>query len=283
MGLTIVTAHGRGSTGFRLIHCCLPGHERMTSDDSKRFMACGKRYEQRRASGKVGWANEDSYLLLQRHLDDILSSSSFPSSIRFLELGCGNGNITLHMAGRGHDAYGIDIVPQAIDWAQDQAKQQDMTAHFEVGSVMTLAPYADDFFDLVFDANCLFMIINEHDRKECVANVSRVLKEDAFFYAKAHLVNETVNTRIQVDTQAWFDPKGRYSTVQGQPMYYYSREPEFLNLIEGSGLRIVRQVKEPRPDDYPVYCTGDMWVLAKKEGTACQQDASADPEKHRDR
>ncbi|HIE30441.1 TPA: hypothetical protein EYP66_24545 [Candidatus Poribacteria bacterium] len=56
----------------------------MKSDDSKRFMVCGNRYEQRRARGKVGWADEASYLMFQRRLDDILSSSSLPSSIRFL-------------------------------------------------------------------------------------------------------------------------------------------------------------------------------------------------------
>jgi len=61
----------------------------------------------------------------------------------------------------------------------------------------------------------------------------------------------------------WFDPEGRYSTVRGHPMYYYSGEREFLDLIAGCGFGIVRQLKEPRLSDYPPYCAGNMWVLGR--------------------
>lgn len=243
----------------------------MKSEDSKRFKVCGQRYEQRRAQCKAGWADEASYHMMQRILNNILSTSPLPSVIRFLELGCGNGNVSLYMAKKGHEAYGIDIVPQAIEWARQQAKEQQLKAQFTEGSVVTLAPYIADFFDLVFDANCLFMIIEEEDRKKCISNVCRVLKKGGLFYAAARLLNETVKSRIQVDSQVWFDPEGQYSTAQGQPMYYFSRERDFVNLIESSGFRIMRKVKKPRPDDYPVYCAGDMWVLAKKDKSNNQQ------------
>ncbi|MDD5706485.1 MAG: class I SAM-dependent methyltransferase [Kiritimatiellae bacterium] len=237
----------------------------MYSGESTRLDVCGRRYQQLRASGKAGWADEASYAMFHRRLEAILTSCRMATSIRFLELGCGNGNVAIGMGKKGHEAYGIDVVPQAIEWAKQQAKTQQVNARFEVGSAVTLTPYADESFDLVFDANCLFMIIEKKDRKKCVANAFRVLKRGGLFYAEAHLVNEAVKERMQTDDpQVWFDPDGQYSTVQGHPMYYHSREREFLDLISGNGFEILQQVKEPRPSDYPPYCAGDMWVLATK-------------------
>ena len=234
-------------------------------DNDGRIQVCGQRYRQRRQAGKAGWADEASYRQKRDRLDLILSGGRIPAPCRFLELGCGNGNVTLSMARDGHEAYGIDLVPEAIDWARQQAKEQRLEAQFAVGSVVPLEPYADNFFDLVFDANCLFMIIG-YDRARCVANVHRVLKPGGIFYAEAHLVNEQIKERFVFAGNEFFDPQGQYSTCQGQPMYYYSREREFTDLIEGAGFRILRQGKEPPSaahEDMP-FGAGSMWMEAIK-------------------
>ncbi len=225
---------------------------------------CGLRYAQRRNAGKAGWADESAYEMFQHTLDDILACGHLSGSIRFLELGCGNGNLTLYMAGKGHEAYGMDIVPEAIEWANQNSRERQIPPRFTVGSVVTLSPYADGFFNLVFDANCLFMITGKEDRKECVRNVFRVLAKGGLFYAEAHLVNEDIKTRTKYVGDDYFDPQGQYSTAQGQPMYYYSREQEFIDLIEGAGFQIIRQTKTPPLPDYPVFCSSDIWLVASK-------------------
>ena len=234
-------------------------------DNDEKIRVCGRRYRQRRADGEPGWADESSYLQKRNRIDAILAAGRVPAGGRFLELGCGNGNVALYMARLGYEARGMDRVPESIDWARAQAREQKLAAHFEVGSVVILAPYGDNSFDFVFDANCLFMIIGE-DRKTCIGNVFRVLKPGGTFYAEAHLVNGRIRERMAFSVQDYFDPAGQYSTVQGQPMYYFSREQEFEDLIEGAGFRIVRREMEPPPaacQDMPFYA-GDMWVEAVK-------------------
>ena len=228
-----------------------------------RARVCGQRYSERRRCGKVGWADEDSYAQKQGVVRRILAGGRLPRRCRVLELGCGNGRVTLFTARKGHDAYGMDIVPEAIDWARQQAREQGIEAHFTVGNVVTLSAYADAFFNLVFDADCLFMIIGK-DRKTCVENVFRILKPGGIFYAKAHLVNEKIKTRTRLGGKNYFDPKGQYSTVEGLPMYYFSREQEFKTLIERAGFKILRHRTNPKPAArarVPFYAA-DMWIEA---------------------
>lgn len=243
---------------------------------SDRARVCGQRYSQRRRCGKIGWADEDSYTRKQGIVQSILTGGHLPKRCRVLELGCGNGCVTLSTARKGHDAYGVDIVPEAIDWAEQQAREQGIEAHFTVGSVITLSAYTDAFFDFVFDADCLFMIIGE-DRKPCVENVFRVLKPGGIFYATAHLVNEKIKTRALLSGKDYFDPKGRYSTVEGIPMYYFSRAREFKALIEGAGFKILRHQTEPKPAAGAglAFYAGDMWIEALRPGEICQPSGSA--------
>ncbi len=234
-------------------------------DIAERVRLCGQRYRRRQAEGKAGWADEASYAQKRSRLDDILASNPLPEPCRFLELGCGNGNVTMYMAQKGHVAYGVDIVPEAIEWAKRQANEQKIVADFRVGSVVTLSGFSDEFFDLVFDANCLFMIMGK-DRAACVASVWRALKRGGIFYGEAHLLNEAITRRMIFNGQDYFDPEGQYSTVQGHPLYYYSREQEFVDLIEGTGFRILRRGKEgpyPTHQNMP-FCAGGMWIEATK-------------------
>jgi tetratricopeptide (TPR) repeat protein len=85
-------------------------------------------------------------------------------------------------------------------------------------------------------------------------------------YAEAHLLNEAIRERMVFSGPDYFDPVGQYSTVQGQPMYYFSREQEFADLIEGAGFRILTREKVP---PYPAkehmpFCAGGMCLVATK-------------------
>ena len=169
------------------------------------------------------------------------------------------------MAQKGHEAYGVDLVPEAIAWAREQAAQQKLHADFSLGSVVTLSAFGDRFFDLIFDANCLSMILGK-EREASVASVWRVLKPGGIFYAESQLLNEAITQRMAFSGTDYFDPEGQYSTVQEHPMYYYSREQEFTDLIEGAGFRILQRKKEPpypEHQDMP-FCAGGMWVVATK-------------------
>ena len=236
-------------------------------DSAERVRLCGERYRQRQAAGKPGWADEASYAQKQERLAALLAFHRLPQPMRFLELGCGNGNVTLAMAQNGHEAWGVDIVPEAIAWAEQQAAQRKLHASFRVDSVVTLSTLEAGRFDLVFDANCLIMVLGQ-DRALTVRSVWRVLRPGGIFYAEAHLLAETATERVVFGDGDGFDPQGRYSTVRGQPMYDFSREQDFADLIQGAGFRILRQGREAPCASHPdmPFWAGDMWIEACKPG-----------------
>ena len=69
-----------------------------------------------------------------------------------LDLGCGTGDNVLEMAERGHEAWGIDIVPAAIQQAEAKMRLRGMDgqATFLVGDVLELET-VERTFDTIID------------------------------------------------------------------------------------------------------------------------------------
>jgi ubiquinone/menaquinone biosynthesis C-methylase UbiE len=222
-----------------------------------------ERFKERKAEGKPGWADEDSYKTKVARIEKFLARHNIPRNGRFLELGCGAGNITLFMAEKGFEAYGIDIVPEAITWAEEKMRKSPASADFRVGNVVDMKFYSDGFFDFVFDGETLHCIIGE-DRKTCLASVFRVLKQGGFFHVGANLVNEKISRRVKSGSGCYFDPQDRCLYHKGVPYYYLSREKEFLKEIRGAGFQIVHSEKTPKIPEYEAIHAGWLWVDAIK-------------------
>jgi ubiquinone/menaquinone biosynthesis C-methylase UbiE len=223
-----------------------------------------ERFKERKAEGKHGWADEDSYKTKVARIEKFLARHNIPRNGRFLELGCGAGNITLFMAEKGFEAYGIDIVPEAITWAEEKMGKSSASADFRVGNVVDMKSYSDGFFDFVFDGETLHCVIGE-DRKTCLASVFRVLKPGGLFLVGANLVNEKVSKRVDLGSGCYFDPQDwcLYHN-DGVPYYYLSREKEFLKEIQGAGFQIVHSEKTPKIPEYEAIHAGWLWVDAIK-------------------
>jgi len=222
-----------------------------------------ERFKERKAEGKPGWADEDSYKTKAVRIEKFLARHDVPGNSRFLELGCGAGNITLLMAEKGFEAYGIDIIPEAITWAEEKMRKSPASADFRVGNVVDMKSYSDGFFDFVFDGETLHCIIGQ-DRKTCLASVFRVLKRGGLFHVGANLVNEKVSKRVDLDSGCYFNPQSRCLYHNGVPYYYLSREKEFLKEIREAGFQIVRSEKTPKIPEYEAIHAGWLWVDAVK-------------------
>jgi ubiquinone/menaquinone biosynthesis C-methylase UbiE len=222
-----------------------------------------ERFKERKAEGKPGWADEDSYKAKVARIEKFLARYDMPRNSRFLELGCGAGNVTLFMAEKGFEAYGIDIVPEAIAWAEEKMSKSPAIADFRVGNVVDLKSYSDGFFDFVFDGETLHCIIGE-DRRNCLASVFRVLKQDGLFLVGANLVNEKVSKRVDSGSGCYFDPQSRCLYHNDVPYYYLSREEEFLKELQEAGFRIVHFEKTPKIPEYEAIHAGWLWVDAIK-------------------
>jgi|SRR5438477_5299123 len=97
-----------------------------------------------------------------------------------LDLGCGNGRHAIYFARQGFKASGIDISPQAIEWARDWAHRENVVADFRVGDVTAL-PYGDRSFDVIVSHGVL-----DHmpmaDAKKTAREAARVLRPGGLCY-----------------------------------------------------------------------------------------------------
>jgi SAM-dependent methyltransferase len=105
---------------------------------------------------------------VHRHVQDVL------------DLGCGNGRHALYFARQGFNASGIDISPQAIEWARDWAEREMVAVNFRVGDVTQL-PYADDSFDVIVSHGVLDHMLMS-DAKATAKEAARVLRPGGLFY-----------------------------------------------------------------------------------------------------
>src|SRR5438876_11609776 len=55
-----------------------------------------------------------------------------------LDVGCGTGEHALFLASHGHETWGIDFVPVAIEIAKKKARERSISARFSVGNALEL-------------------------------------------------------------------------------------------------------------------------------------------------
>ena len=79
-----------------------------------------------------------------------------------LDVGCGTGENLLYLAARGHEAWGLDFVPVAIERAKAKAAERGIDAHFIVGNALELKKLKRQF-DTVIDCG-LFHTFTDEER-----------------------------------------------------------------------------------------------------------------------
>ena len=67
---------------------------------------------------------------------------------KFLDVACGSGNLALPAARLGAAVTGMDLAPEMVQQARENAKREGLTAQFDEGDAEALQ-YADGSFDLV--------------------------------------------------------------------------------------------------------------------------------------
>jgi cyclopropane fatty-acyl-phospholipid synthase-like methyltransferase len=91
-----------------------------------------------------------------------------------LDVGCGTGENLLYLAARGHEAWGLDFVPVAIERAQAKATGRGIEATFIVGNALELKKLGRQF-DTVIDCG-LFHTFTDEERPVFVTGLAEVLR-----------------------------------------------------------------------------------------------------------
>jgi SAM-dependent methyltransferase len=97
-----------------------------------------------------------------------------------LDVGCGTGENALDLAARGHDVWGIDLVPRAIELARDKAMKRGLGVHFQVGDALKL-DVLGRAFDTVIDCG-LFHTFSDEERSMYVRSLARAVRPGGAAY-----------------------------------------------------------------------------------------------------
>ena len=89
-----------------------------------------------------------------------------------LDAGCGTGENALYLASRGHEVWGLDFIPVAIEGAK--AKERGLGVDFQVGDALKLDQLGRTF-DTVIDCG-LFHTFADEERPLYVSGLLMVLR-----------------------------------------------------------------------------------------------------------
>jgi SAM-dependent methyltransferase len=80
--------------------------------------------------------------------EDFVKRLDLKPGMKVLDVACGTGNSAIPAARTGADVTGVDIAPNLVEKARENAKREGLTAKFDEGDAEAL-PYADGSFDVV--------------------------------------------------------------------------------------------------------------------------------------
>jgi SAM-dependent methyltransferase len=106
----------------------------------------------------------------QPDLEQVLDASGPLGMV--LEIGCGSGELTLHLASLGHRVLGVDASPRAIALARAKALERKRDATFHVGDALDLGVLGRTF-DTIVDCG-LFHVFSDADRLRYLEAVNSV-------------------------------------------------------------------------------------------------------------
>ena len=99
-----------------------------------------------------------------RQVDFLIKQLQLKGTEKILDLACGFGRHSLEFARRGYDVTGIDITPAYIDYANEQAKKENLNAKFICQDIRTIT------FDTKTNAGTRQLPIKD-DVAECIRRI----------------------------------------------------------------------------------------------------------------
>ena len=136
-------------------------------------------YQIYKSKAQRKYPNEEMIRFLGRNLFSIPMNER--SSIRILDLGCGNGANTQVLCKEGFNVYGLDISSEAVNLCRTNLNKWGLKADLKVTDMSEL-DYPDNYFDViidVFSGYCLDGV--RFDR--FIKSVYRCLKPDGLFFS----------------------------------------------------------------------------------------------------
>ena len=114
----------------------------------------------------------------QKEFVELVRKGEITGSV--LDIGCGTGEHALFFAAEGHEVWGIDSAPLAIQKAQEKAAARGLPVHFLVHDALNLTRL-NRTFDTATDSG-LFHTLSDEDRPLFAGSLSAVLPPGGTYF-----------------------------------------------------------------------------------------------------
>jgi len=104
----------------------------------------------------------------------ILNTLDLRKCVKTLDVGCDIGLLSLYLATKKFEVYGVDLIKEKIDVAEIINLKLDLKVNFKCASILDL-PFEDDEFDYVI---CSEVIEHIEDDQKAIQELSRVLRRE---------------------------------------------------------------------------------------------------------
>ena len=113
---------------------------------------------------------------------DWLKSSAVPLAGNAVDIGCGKGRNSIHLALLGFEVWALEYIEPAISVAKQLAENRGVTdkIHFQLAEVDTTWEIDDNFFDVAVDSFSSIDIETKAGREVCRDQMFRTLKPGGY-------------------------------------------------------------------------------------------------------
>jgi glycine/sarcosine N-methyltransferase len=147
-------------------------------------------------------------------LGPILERATGKSSPRVLDCACGIGTQALGLAQRGHHVVGSDLSRSAIERANKEARQRQLSIDFHVADMTDLSCIQEAGFDAVLAAdNALPHLLSNDQLHRALSGIAAKLTDDGVLLATLRDYDSLIVTRPTMQPPVFHEEKPGYRIV----------------------------------------------------------------------
>lgn len=201
-------------------------------------LAAGARYQ----LAKITLVHKERLMKYMKHFTRVPKGTE-----KILDLACGFGRHSLEFARRGYDVTGIDITPAYIDYANEQAKKENLNAKFICQDIHTIT--FDKEFDVVLNMadGAIGYLEDDEENHKIFSVIAKALKNGGKHfmdimngsYAQTHFPCKLWDAGEKGLTLSAFEwEKDRKTLIYGQVDYMYGEALYKPEMKEGNPIRL---------------------------------------------